>query len=275
MDKENCYSEYYQKYRDFWQNNLQIIEEISSSLESSLSNLEKKYSDLDHVYNDLIEKINILSSIYSSYNNLPGLDYLLKLKTMLNDYKNRYSHEGVNFNVLYFLKSKIIELREKSFSEYPELMHKKTPAPVKVLKTADPSKTPEARFKWTTFERNNSYFVIPYDEQSVLQYCEVQVIKNPKLSYMKIKINDTLIPVNDLFSSTMDEPDQKPANFIIISYKNKTHCFAADKVGKKIMSGKDVIFHGLKPAPKSSFACGHIRLFGNRHLYVNPDLLSL
>jgi hypothetical protein len=275
MNKENRYSEYYQKYRDFWQNNLQIIEEISSSLENSLSSLEKKYSDLDYVYNDLIEKINVLSSIYSNYNNLPGLDYLLKLKSMLKEYKKRYSHDGVNFNVLYFLKSRIIELREKSFEEYPKLSHKKSPLPVKVLSAPDSSMPRDARFKWITFERNNSCFVVPYDEQSVLQYCEVEIVMEKKSSYLKIKINDTLIPVNDLFSSTMEEPNQKPVHFIVIRHKNGVHCFAADKVGKKIMCGKDIISHGLKPSHKSSFACGHIRLFGNRHLYINPDMLSL
>jgi hypothetical protein len=94
--KKNINNQEYQHYRNFWQSNLQKIEEISDLIERSLFRLEKKYADFQSLYDAITDRIDLLTSIYSHYNSLLGLEYLLKLKAIMSDYRKRYTHEGIN-----------------------------------------------------------------------------------------------------------------------------------------------------------------------------------
>ena len=93
----NSDSEYkYVKYNDFWQNSYQRLDDITKSLERDFFDLEKRHFGSDSIYENIITKIDILSSIYSSLNNLHGREYLLKLKALMKDIKNRnLYHAGI------------------------------------------------------------------------------------------------------------------------------------------------------------------------------------
>ncbi len=97
----------YEKHREFWQNGLQLIEEVSASLESSLALLEKKYADFDSIYEEAMDRIDELAAIYSGINTIQGREYVLRLKALMREYRNRYSIEGINFNALYYLQARI------------------------------------------------------------------------------------------------------------------------------------------------------------------------
>ena len=87
MKQEDNYYSKYQRYREFWQNNIQGIEDIIGIIEKQLFQLERQYSDFDSAYDEIVSQIDILSSIHSCFNTMSGKEYILKLKSLLKEYK--------------------------------------------------------------------------------------------------------------------------------------------------------------------------------------------
>jgi hypothetical protein len=258
---------YYRKYSEFWQNNLQSIEEIASSLQSSISRLEKKYADFDEQYEEIQKQIDVLSSMYAGYNVMLGRDYLLKLRALMKEYRIRYSHEGINFNAIHFLQQKIVELREKSFSGYPALTHEETLAewtPVPVPIRLDPE---QARFRWITFERSGFRFITAHNGCRVYGAGELpggisSATGRPFVTHgtADIEITDLLPP--------LDRPPLPARRHVVVTRGDSDVCYAADRVFRTILAGSDVIIHGVRPVRAGRLRLGSVRLFGHRHFYI-------
>ena len=258
------------QYNNFWQNNLQSIDEISKELEVYLYRLEKRYSDFDSTYDYITNQINTLTSIYSSYNNLLGRDYLLKLKSLLKDYRKRHSYEGIDFNTIYYLHSKFDEQREKSFQNFPELTHKYDITEIPTEDSYKKLNLDDAAYKWITFHRNGSWFITSFKSIQIVTYEDADVSNKDvsTKSVKMIKINDKKYDVIDIFSQFPLKKDERPDYILIIRKHNIIKCFAATRIGKRIFAERDFISLNLKPIEKTSISPGRIRLFGKNHLYL-------
>jgi hypothetical protein len=273
MDTNDNYN--YIKYNDFWQNSLQRLEGITKNLEQNFYKLEKQYYDFDKYYRDIITEINILSSIYSSHNNLKGREYILKLKAVLSHYRKKYSHESINFKIIHFLNSKINKLREFSIEEFPKMDHSYT-----VYEDFSKDKTKEdinikrynelrnsSKYKWLTFQRNGSWFITQYSKFQIIRQDEYQLLENND-SVIKIKHNNDVIPVIDFFSKFSRSRKEPVKIFLIIKSGNELKYFAVNKLGKIIMADTDFISTNLKGFEKNKISLGRFRIFGKNHIYL-------
>lgn len=261
----------YLKYNDFWQNSLQRLEGITKTLERDIYYLEKKYIDFDSIYDKITVEINTLTSIYSSLNNLKGREYLLKLKAILDDYKKRYTHGGIDFKTIYFLNSKINKLREQSFNSFPRMDH--TFILYKDLEnTADYEldeniqRYAELRkssyYKWITFFRNGSWFIASYNKLQIIKSSDAEISGDKSGNF--IKYNENLIEIFDIFSRFSNS--KKIMYYIITEHAGELKAFASEKLGKIIMSDKNFITTGLKAFKKSTISPGRFRIFGKNHI---------
>lgn len=253
-------------YQLFWQNNLQKLEEINNRIEKILITLEKKYIGFDDIYRQLNDEIDVLLSIYSSFNNLLGIEYLLKLKSLLNDYRERYTHDSIRFNVLFFLHSKIKELRDESFSKFPELAHRSEI----IHKDKKPIITNiELPYKWVTFQRNKSWFITYYDNITVLKMEDIfcSIYEEGGVSYFSI--SEKKIKIIDLMGTFLKEQFERPNYYLLITKKNINICYAAYSMGKRLFAKSDIISKRLIKYNTLPNHAGHLRIFGNNHIYLS------
>lgn len=251
------------QYREFWEKNLQKIQEITKILENQLYRLEEKHAGFDEAYDDLISKINLLLSIYSHYDSIEGIDYLFKLKSMLEQYKNK-SPETIDFSALFHMHSKVIELRDRSFDRFPELKHQDKEKKTTVPSPPDYSRLP---FRWVTFERNRSWFIHPFDEYRVYNVINMEYAEQKTSHYFSVTFEGKSFEAVDLFSGDTGIPSS--GLVLLVKEGNTRMGYFADTVGKKILSGKDVIGPRLKPSLHPHLSPGRVRLFGRYHIYIN------
>ena len=263
-DNKQFFSEI-EEYRSYWENNLQKIEEISGRIERNLVKLEKKYIGFEESYEELISSIDLLLSIYSSYNNLKGAEYLLKLKACLSSYKKKYTHEGIKFGMLYHLHSKVLELRNVGFADFPGFFRKqKNIAPTEELKIDF-----LISHRWITFQRFSSWFITPYEKLTIKDHREVDINTNRKDGFALLSFNNRQYPINILMMYSPGKKTERVNHYIIINYNGKEICYPAFSVGKRILAGMDVIGRGLKPYHGTNRK--FIRMFGQKHIYIETD----
>jgi len=274
MQQEKKYYSNYHKYREFWQNNLQGIDSITKNLENDLFKLEKKYSDFESIYDEIMDQIDILSSIYSNFNSIQGQEYILSLKSLLKEYKKKHTHDGMNFNAIYYLHSKISELTNNSINKFPKLNHSSN------IYTENNKKIETHLYtnrytnrirphKWITFFRNGSWFITPYMEIQIVKFNDAEIFSSYESDTMFIKIDGKLLEVIDLFSKSPEWCDKHITYFLIITQNVEIKCYAVNKIGKKILAKKNFIKAALKPFKKKNLiSSGCLRLFGKNHIYI-------
>lgn len=257
----------YEKHREFWQNGLQLIEEVSASLESSLALLEKKYADFDSIYDEAMDRIDELAAIYSGINTIQGREYVLRLKALMREYRNRYSIEGINFNALYYLQARIRELRDKSFIDFPRLQH--SPPERETTPRTDEPVLP-IKHRWVTFERNGSCFIVPFERLEIIDHHGADLRPDQGMRGFSLYRDGVRLEIRDIFASTTSVKT-RPAFFIIVEMEGVSVCYAASNIGKKILSRRDIISPRLRSVPGGGISRGSLRLFGRNHLFIHPN----
>ena len=246
------------QYREFWEGNLQKMEDISTRIEKTLLRLEKKYVDFEESYDELTGSIDLLLSIYGSYNNLQGAEYLLKLKACLVDYRHRHTHEGIRFNVLYYLHAKVKELRGGSLEAFPRMKHslpEKTEPPVGAGEFVP-------THRWITFARHGAWFILPYDTVDIVPRERAMLVNEVPAGSQYMAHGDATYPVIDSIPPRERDRGEQPACYIITGGK----CYAASSPGRRILAGKDVIGGRLRTYAMSGDK--YIRLFGKNHVWL-------
>jgi len=254
------------KVTEFWQDNLQKLEEISNELELALNRLEDEYLRLYPLFDDFEKTAAALSTIQSSFNNMEGRGYILKLNAVIAAYRKIYITEGIDFSTLRFLLTKINEMRNKSFDAFPWLYHytKETQKEKKepVIK-AEPEKSP---FKWVSFFANSSWFIIPFKSLEISNRCDNYKIG--ELEHFTASLNGIEYEGRYIFSKFADKT-KIPEYFLIV---DKHRLFGADKSGRRIYAYSDFIKKQIQPFEgkiNNTFFAGRVRLFGINHLYIN------
>ncbi len=267
------YGPYFEKYREFWQGNLQVLDDLSASLEKTIVELEAKYIDFDTIYAKLVEQLDILSSLYSSYNSLPGHDYILKLKALIADYKKRYTHEGIDFNLLHFLHAKAIELRERQFNEFPRLEHSGRVLDGKAGATARALDPDEMPFKWICFERNESWFIVPYARLERIEYRDAELVPDGPGSFLLVRVQGNALPVVDLFARSSPAV-RTPGSFVVLDDSRRKLVFAATRIGRRIGARRDFLKDLIRARGGSGPVTGSVRIFGVSHLHIDTTRLG-
>lgn len=249
-------------YTEFWQENLQSIEDISSEVINLLRNLRKKNLTIAELDDSIESKINLLISIYSSYNTLKGREYALKMKSVYNEYKSIREKQTAYLNTFDFLLEKTQNFRNESLKEFPQLFHdEKLQNSNKIInnKKVDESKYD---FKWVCFCRNGSSFTAKYDNIKVLKSDQVNLIdENKKLSYNDVEYN-----IIDLFHTSLFSHNDIAPFFII---RNNSDCFAVDSIEKKYMASSNILINDVENYEfNNRFASGYIKLNGRRWIYL-------
>jgi hypothetical protein len=257
----------YRDYGDLWNYNLQKIEQIHQRIGESIRWLENDYTLFESRYDDLDRQLDILSSIYAGYNTITGLEDIMKLKAVLRDYRKRYTREGMDFDLVHSLMARIADARSESFESFPALSHD-NPA------TA-PEQRPEPtrrdysgkKFKWVTFERNRSWFIVPYRDLIIRKNTGFPIVAVEEPDILHVEMDSRVIRARDIFIRSLDEPDA-PDYFVQL---NGDLTLAAGRPGREIFSDHDFISSMIKPYRKASantLSPGRVRLFGRNHIFL-------
>ncbi len=251
-------------YSEFWNRNLQQIEDIKQSLILSINKLEKNQPDFEFLFDEIIDKINILSSIYSCLNEVKGGDYVLKLKALMTEYKN--NNGRIDFNLISFLIDKITSMTEESLENFPAVHHSiESDIPIKII--IDPKK--EIKHKWLTFEKNGSWFILKYNDIKILKNNRQITEKNMGFGILEITDGNEKYICRNLFSKINSEEGKN--NYYIIPDSGRKN-FSATRTGKRIYSTKDFISSKIKVFNKvgnSGISPGRVKLFGKNHIVLN------
>lgn len=257
----------YFDYGDLWNYNLQKIEQIHQRIEESIRGLEDSYAAFESRYADLDRQLDILSSIYAGYNTITGLEDIMKLKALLRSYRERYTREGMDFDLVYSLLSRISEARSVSFESFPALSHGSTAGgPARsdiVLKDYSGKK-----FKWITFERNRSWFIVPFRSIEIKRSSGFPVVSVEEPDFINVSIGGCVVRSRDIFIKSQDEPEEPRYILMIDGEQNN---LAAGRIGREIYSDHDFITPMIRPYKKAcpnALSPGRIRLFGRNHILL-------
>ncbi|HOO72332.1 MAG TPA: hypothetical protein PK926_11270 [Spirochaetota bacterium] len=254
----------YSPYAEYWNLNIEKIEEIQKNLDLELKELESLYPDFEEHYTRAQGLSHILSSIYSSINVIEGKDELLKLKAFIDVYKRRYTRGGIDFPTMNYLLEKITALRDRSVENFPCLIHDETPPQPHPAETI--SEHEQWPYKWLSFRRGWSWFILPYAHLDVYLPGDDESEKIDD-SHVGMSIDGRTVIFDDLLAHmrTTDEP----VNYLISAGENAN--YIVSQMGKKIFARYDFISPKIKPFSGNRhypLSPGRVRLFGLNHLVI-------
>ncbi|MBN2157811.1 MAG: hypothetical protein JW807_00340 [Spirochaetes bacterium] len=254
-------------YQKFWSVNLQQIEQMQQHVEKSLHELETSYVDFEQFYAGVMQQLQILSSVYSGYNTLGGGEHVLRLKSLLESYRKRYTREGINFNLINRLLIKISNDRNVSFENFPALPHENKPLAVEEDYSRS-SNCLQKKCKWITFERNRSWFIARYHNAEIIKNINIEIRLLEESEFADVDTGTQALPVKDIFGIS-PQYNAKPRFFILLDDASMN--YAADRLGKRIYADHDFITPMVTPfrhVTYSSLSPGRVRLFGRSHLFL-------
>ncbi len=271
MNKENGIdgNGKYLDYSEFWRVSMEKIEEIQGKLHSAVKELEIKYSGFDEIYDLIEEELNTLSSIYSSYNSIHGGGHVMKLNTLIREYRRHYTGEGIDFDLIHFLLRKIGELRDRSVEDFPLLRHRNEPKGEPVYREAKEKKEYRDRpYKWITYEKNRSWFISPFSDLLIINKEDTEKEVRTDNEHSRFTYRNGTYTAFDHFGSTTTDATQTKFYIII---DNGEKVYSASSVGRKLYAKNDMMKRKVEPFrhPHSTkLYSGYVRVFGKRHILV-------
>ncbi len=264
MEKIKTKIQEHPAYTGFSGANEQFLSELTGTIRDIIRDLNSRNSISDEIFNKLSDTIDISNAIFRSFSNHEGLELILRLKSISEIYKRNLSDNSSLVKIAEHLLKKLEKFNTSFFHEassdeiiYPELPPETEPDEKKIGKNL--------HFKWTTFERNGSLFIIKYTQLETAEYNLLQSDEVPET----ISYNGKLIPFIDL----MKAPDSNfitPAKILIIDQGKL--CYAADHTGREIHGSYDMISPLVEPLEVASrLFTGRVRIFGRRYLVLKHD----
>lgn len=251
-------------YTNYWQKNVESIEEVSIELKKLLSELDKKHMLEDELENNVKSKINLLLSMYSSYNSIKGHEYLQKIRSVFSKYLELDKKQKTHLNTIDFLMNKVSELKDLSFSEFPELEHSEKPVELHCPKKLDVSNEDQYACKWICFSRNGSNFILKYDTILAATSKEIKISGGGTVK--KVFHNNISFYLVDLFNDSLFNENDKPP---LLLFVNESKFYAADSIEKKFLSNKDHLSRKIISYEfNNSIAEGYMKLGGKRYIVL-------
>jgi hypothetical protein len=259
----------YLDYSEFWRVSMEKIEDIQSKLNVAVKELEKKYSGFDKIYDLIEEELNTLSSIYSSYNSIHGGSHIMKLNTLIREYKRRYTRDGIDFDLIHFLLRKIGELRDRSVEDFPLLQHREDVKGEPVYREVEEKKEYlHSPYKWITYEKNRSWFISQFSELLIVNEGDTEEKVHIDDEHIRFRYRNGTYTAFDHFGSTTTDTTETKFYIII---DNGEKVYAASTAGKRLYAKKDLMKGKVEPfryPHLTKLYSGYVRVFGKRHILV-------
>ncbi|MBN1500854.1 MAG: hypothetical protein JW982_11890 [Spirochaetes bacterium] len=251
-------------YTSYWQKNLESIEEITVELKKLILNLEDKHLNENELHESIESKINLLLTIYSSYNSIKGREYLQKIKALYKKYNHFYKKQSICLNTINYMMQKIDEEKNTSLSNFPGLKHEEPS--IDKFNQGEYRYSRENRYnhKWLCFSRNGSRFIINYDTIKIISVSENDIVFSEENLYLNY--NDTRKIITDLFHESVFCKNRIPSTVII---KDNSVLYGADSIDKKFLANKDILSASIKKYNFfNSVADGYLKLGGKRYIML-------
>jgi hypothetical protein len=256
-------------YREFWERNRDYFGQISHDLEKRLISLEKHSLQFKDIYVEIESAISALMTTYKNDTHAVAHEFLLKMFAHIKDHRKEIEKQQISFNVIHFLLEKIHSYEEERYSRFPSVNQPDEMTTTSKVRLTHYEETKP--FKWITFSRNGSWFIVPYQQLDIVPYRIVPFVADPHTPQNSIEFNDRSYIVHDIFSTTLGAPPPDPSCYIIV-HNRESFCFAADRKGKRYLSSGNLVGKKMEPFDSQiGFATGFIRLGGTRHICLKPE----
>jgi len=256
------------QYSIFRHDNINLISEISRTLETEIDSIMHKLNSLNSNINSMHNGLDSLNRIYFSFHSMAGTEALIRLKILIQRFKSDSEKNRSRIAAAHFLIKKIQDFIDNK--EYKNFEPFRTEIGYIQETIADQlqseSLKPEMKFKWITFSRNNSWFITGFKNLEIIevkQKLDENVIDN-RISLETL--NREKIEAIDLMRRNSFSPTPKFG----IRLSSDGEFYAADIKGKEIYSMTDFITPMISIIEKkrSPLYTGRVRLFGKNHLLL-------
>lgn len=254
------------QYSVFINDNRKILKEINRQFTDIINDVSERQKSLSSLIDELIRLSEISVTIHQQYTDRTGDDETYKLKSVLTNLKKHAMSDKIHIQTAGYLAGRIDTLINSAFESIdPDLQKKKQDETASCTQLSG-----ELKFKWFTFTRNGSWFILPYNDFSVIE-------PDPEILYGQdnkhfIKTEDGAYEIEDMMSSPGGE-FRLPAYLLRVD--GADFYFASDFNGREIHSSSDIVSPLIKPLKDhaESIYLGRVRLFGVRYLF--PDIKKL
>lgn len=264
-------------YSKFLTGNREILHDLNSQLKGITTRITTQHERMLEEIEELFYKINVSTAINQSYSDIRLSESIIKLKAILNDFKSKMDSNTSNLKVIRHILNKIDKLNEKIFTESDTLKDTDETEYVKaeIVNGNEPEKIVEKQeftYKWITFRRNNSWFIVPFNEFEKIDTRERIKFINPENGFSEAILDSRRIFIMD-FMKNLNNEDIYPKYILILN--SGTSYYAADIIGKQIHSNRDIIHPLINEisGKNKRFYIGRVKIMGKNHFYINPDFI--
>jgi len=261
MEKLKNKIEFDPVYSEFTENNEKILSDLTATLREVITALSSNNSITDEIFNKLSDSIEVSNAVFRSFSSHDGLELVLRLKSVLDIYRKNINENSNLIKIAEHIIKKLNRFNSTFFHEatsdeivYPELIEENQYTESRQIK--------DLKYKWTTFERNGSLFIVQYSGLDIIDY------KSPE-SGRDFEYNGKSTPFIELMK-TPDDEYSPPKKILIID--GGRACFPADRTGRQIHGSYDLISPIIEPMEiTGNFISGRVRIFGRKHLVIRYD----
>jgi|GEM_PF-1035276 hypothetical protein len=254
------------QYSVFVNDNRKILTEINRQFIDIINDVSERHKSLTSQVEELIRLAEISITIHGQYTDITGDEEILKLKSLLAALKRHALTDKIHIQTAAYLTAKIDRLIHSAFESIdPELVKNKHKDCAMY-----PQNAGELKFKWITFTRNGSWFIVPYHTLEVIEPDPGSLFSDGSRYF--IKTAEGSCEIADMMSSPAAE-FRLPAYLLRID--GADFCYASDFNGREIHASADIISPLVKPITEHTECAysGRVRIFGTR--YLLPDVKKL
>lgn len=253
------------QYSVFVNDNRKILTDINRQFRDIINEVSERQKSLSSLIEELVKLAEISVTIHHQYTDSTGDEEIYKLKSVLNTLKKHAMADRIHIQTAGYLSEKIDTLINSAFESLdPELQKNKSEA------AASAPEDYELKYRWFTFTRNGSWFILPYNDVTIVEPDPESIFTRD--SRHLFKENDNELEIADMMSSPAAE-FRLPAYLVRID--NADFYYASDFNGREIHANSDIVSPMVKPLKdhSGSIYLGRVRIFGVK--YLLPDVKKL
>ncbi len=253
------------EYSVFIDDNRNILSDINRQVLDITTALSEKQKTASGLIDELIRLAEISVTIHQQYTDNTGDGEIFKLKSVLATLKKHTMADSIHIQTAEYLIQRIEKLINSAFTSLdPELVKEKHECPEHREPAAD------LKYKWLTFIRNGSWFILPYKHLKIFEADPAFIKRKDGKNY--ITVNDNEFEITDMMSLPGSE-FRLPASLLQID--SADFLYASDFNGREVHASSDIVSSMIKPLKDhaESIYKGRVRLFGVK--YLCPDTKRL
>ncbi len=253
-------------YSQFIKENRIILSDINNQVTGLLQKTCENNSMLISLIEELLKLAEVSATIHNQYKNSTGDEEIYQLKSLLLNLKKNTMADSIYLETADYLVKKIDTLIAKSFTEL-DLTEKARVESRESNKLDLKKPEPELKYKWFTFSRNNSWFIIPFSEVNIIEITSEYMSQTDGAYFFML--DDTNKKIIDLMAQS---PEKSIPPRFILQFNSTDRYFASDQNGREIYASSDIVSPLIKPLDRHRAAGyrGRVRIFGTK--YLLPEL---